>query len=282
MKKWKLPSILQVESAGQFFAEMTELNKSSKTFSQRELAKFLGWPISYIPDIIKNRKPFTISRSLEFVRAFKVHPIDAEHFILMAVASQTRTPSEELKNLRQIKSPKMRENVFPEITVLDFEALLTCQAVSLLGPVASREKILHLLNEKDVPTEKADACLELLLQKEWITKHQNGYQCVIEKAYSNFNPSSDEMRLLQQAFLESAKSFFNDFFNPVTANSAFVVINKKRYDEVREKIKALKHWILEASTVDADEKQEETTLFQLELHLLPLFKPETLQKIRES
>lgn len=280
MKKWKLPGVFKIESAGQFFSKMTELNKSSKTFSQRELAKFLEWPVSYIPDLIKGRKPFTVTRSLELIRAFRIHPVDAEHLIFLAIASQSKADLTDIQDLRRIKSPKMRENLFPELTIFKFEAFLTCEAVALLGPNASRAKIERLLASKGMEAEMVGACLKLLLQKKLIKEAKNGFTCVVEKAYSNVNFSSEESRELQQAFLENAKNFFNDFFRPATGSSAFVVINKGRYDEVREKILTLKNWILEVSVVDHKAAPEDTVLFQFEQHLLPVFRPEELQAVR--
>ncbi len=280
MKKWKLPPTFATKSAAEYFKEICELNKNTKNFSQRELAKFLEWPMSYIPDVMKLRKPLTVARALEFIRLFKIYPVDAEHLIFLAVASQSKTEIPALQELRRIKSPIMRNDSFPELTIFNFESMLTCQAISVLSPQATLAQIELLLMSRQMTSEAVRASLALLLDKRLIEKNGKLYSCKFEKAYSNIDYKTDEMRRLQQDFLESTKRFFDNPFKPGTGSSAFVVIDGRRYADVREKIQTLKNWILEISTLDAQGVQANNILFQLDLHLLPVFHPDRLAEAR--
>lgn len=78
-------------------------------------------------------------------------------------------------------------------------------------------------------------------------------------------------------------SFFRNapLFGPALYNSAFVHLDVSRFEEVAEKIVALRNWILEISRIDeAVTLDRDVRLFQLDFNLTPICHKKTAQGLR--
>lgn len=258
-------------SSSEFFKKMTEENKSASGFSQRSLSTYLEWPVSYIPDVIKERKPFTVARCLEFVRKFKVNPIDAERLIFLAVASQSKIDFESLNSLRVEKNPNLRLNDV-DIDLFSFEVLYVLEIVRWFHGKATKKNISAIIPEKKINSLQIENTLNLLVKKKIIKETKGFYKAVDEGLFTDQTLAPAQEKLLHQKFAENLKQFYDYLDTPACGSTSFVQIDVSRFIEIRDKITSLRNWIQEISKIDSQKSQsQDILLFQLDFYLTPQF-----------
>jgi uncharacterized protein (TIGR02147 family) len=271
MRKWKIPSPYNAKTAADYFLDMTELNAESKSFSQRELAKHLGWPISYIPDLIKNRKPFTVARSLEFIRIFKISPIDAEHIIFLAVASQSKTDLSQLKDIQKLRKPDSRKSL-ADVSLFTFEVLFIFEVLRWLRGHGNRKNLKLIVARQKLSDEVIDQTLDLLIAKDLVEETSKGLTAKATGIFSDEPLDRSQEIRLHQEFADNVARFFLAPFQPGTGSTTFLQIHTNHIAEVKEKIVALRNWIQEVAEADEKATDPRTVgLFQLDMYLLPQF-----------
>lgn len=119
MSRYKAPSTLNMETAKQFLQDFINANKNTKGFSQRNVAKKLNWPASYIPDVLAGRKAFTVKRIVELGQYLELPILDLEHLIFLCLAA--KNPLTHRKSLNQ--EALLEEDIFSTQSVLIYESI---------------------------------------------------------------------------------------------------------------------------------------------------------------
>jgi len=279
MAKIKIPSVFSFVSAKEFLSAVSDLNVGSPGYSQRSLAKRLRWPVSYIPDVIKERKPFTVSRAYEFSKVFQFDTVATERLILLAVLSQNPEVNVRLRPYMQAGfSGRRSETTDPDI--LDFSFTLVFESIRWLRDKASEANVLKLLALQEIDAKEIALAIQTLLKKGLVSE-QDG---ILRPNLECFD--TDDMDFEQDAsfHLDMVRNLTHYFekkkIGPASYNSGFVHIGIEQLPEVINRLLAFRNWLLELSLEEAKKGTHDSRLFQMELHLLPLFDRKHLEKSR--
>ncbi len=272
--KWKIPSVLDFEDPVNFFISLIEKNRGIRGFSQRNLSVKMGWPVSYLPDLLNRRKPFTVLQALQLIEYFDFDPLSKEKIILLAVASQLPKYKPDLLSLARSRSSK-RSTATTDWQLLDARALLVLEVVRWYRGNASLDRVVALMTKGFLSkTEILDA-LEFLQRKKVIVVEAGRYRAIVNELHSDDdNPVDDSFHrdcaLFFIRFLESS-------LRPALYNSASIHLPISNFEEYADRIVALRNWLFAQSRATiANQEAHDSVVFQLDLNLYPTFAPDHL------
>jgi uncharacterized protein (TIGR02147 family) len=265
-----MPSIFDEKSASSFFKKFIELNRDRKGFSQRAVSTRLKWPVSYLPDLIRGRKPLSIQRAVQFARYFKLSPIDMEKLILLSLHDQKMIDSLENASLKNTKS-QTRKNAPEDLDLLDAHLLLVLECIRWFKGQATAEGLSELLKPRGLTEKDILKSIKILMKKDLIQKENEHYKTTSKAILGDdFDSAANDAQMHKQ-FASMTMEYFNQAFGPAVYNSAFVHIERSRFEEIADRIVAFRNWLLEISAIDAQkEVHEDIRLFQLDLNLTPI------------
>jgi hypothetical protein len=85
------PKVATCKSVAEYFKDFVELNKEHPRFTFRNFGEAVGWPHSYLGDLVAGRKPLTVSRVLEFAKFASFTPLETERLLLMSFVVSENT-----------------------------------------------------------------------------------------------------------------------------------------------------------------------------------------------
>lgn len=280
MTSFKMPSLFETTTANKFFQDFVELNRHRRSFSQRSISQKLGWPISYIPDLIKGRKVLSIQRAIQFGRYFKLDPISLEKLILLSIESMKLLSSREMEELKSTKS-RVRKDKTKDTEILDAKMMLVFECIRWLKGTGTKKDIVELLSARHITANDVIRALETLSKKALITKLGDKYKASTENLFSDDSGDIDDSALHIQ-FAEILQAFFKKKVGPALYNSAYVHIERSRFNEIADRIVALRNWIFEISIIDGKRSiEEDVRLFQLDFNVTPIFSKEQAARWRQ-
>lgn len=84
------PNVANYIECQSYFNDFYELNKNKgNPASFRTLAKHIGWPYSFLSDLIHGRKTLTVPRALEFAKFANFNLVETERLIYMSLHSSS-------------------------------------------------------------------------------------------------------------------------------------------------------------------------------------------------
>lgn len=278
--RYTLPKIFKVESVQDYLKEFLNLNSTRRGFSQRSFAKKIKWPISYISDVQRKRKNFSIKRALEFASFHNLSPLDYERLIYFSLLDSGLLKTTEFSKVFKSKKPTLYS---PTVTgsLLDMNVLIIFESIRWLKGTATLEALNQLLSERGIPYSEIIRTTLLLTEKGYIKKEISRYYVLQEYIMSDDSKDLEIGKKLHQQFMSSIIKFVEQPYGPADYNSCIVTINRERFHEIADRIRALRNWILELSTLDSQlQIEEDVRLFQLDMNFTPIFKKDTCLKFR--
>lgn len=274
----QIPSLFEVTTASEFLKNLIALNKDRRGFSQRGLSTRLKWPSSYIPDVIKGRKKFTIIRAVQLGRYLSLDAIDLEKLILIAVADLGYISQAEAHRLQEIKSPK-RTAPTKDSELLDAHVFLVLEIIRWFKGHATLDDLNQLVQVQGLKSQDVLRALRILHRKKIVTVKNKRY---IAKDLNLMSDDilGDDVKIHTQ-FSEFFRNFLRNRFGPAVYNASIVHCERAKFEQIADKITALRNWLHEISAKDQMlSAEKDVRLFQLDLNLTPLFSKDTAKELR--
>jgi plasmid maintenance system antidote protein VapI len=232
LTQWKLPKIHKQVSASQLLSEIVEKNTGVRGFSQRLLSTKLGWPVSYIPDVIKGRKALSVARALELAKYFDTTTIDTERIILLAIQSQNLGQTDVVTKVIEAKVPKTKKAT-EEFSLLRFNIFLVFEAVRFLRGKATHDAILAVLSNTTLDSAGVERAVHLLIEKGFIEKKQRTYRALKSDLASDDVGSKQEWIRLHNEFSQNFQKVSLNLPAPWSVFSAVLQIDADRIPYIK-------------------------------------------------
>lgn len=273
--------------AQSYFKNFFVTNKiSNSQFSYRLFAKLIGWPPSYLSDLVAGRKNLTVERAFEFANYFKMNNLNKEHMLWLALAN---THKNNLDTFLQQKS-KVNPNasLYQSEAVLD-ETLLfdVIWVLQILTWQKKKLTVDELLATFEIPGFTADRLMRALdkIEKEnYLEWSNDGRLCGkndkahLPTAFDHSDTKGDPRYQGIKLHSYSTANFLhyiNYPHGPSTYHTRPVVIPKGQFLTVAMKMIDLRNWMDELSNqhmAQSEDPSKDSHLMQLDLNLFPLTK----------
>lgn len=279
----KIPDLFSKKTAYDFFYEFLECNASEPGFSQRALSAQLGWPVSYLPDLMKKRKAFTVKRAVEFGNHFRLGPIDFEKLIYFALFDSGLATESELERISAAKTPE-RQYDSKNFELLNVATFITFEAIRWLQGFATIELLKEIGAKKRFEPDVIAECVAILLKLKAVRQDGDRFSIQLDDLFADergVEAQQLNQNINHQFALMQSQFFSADFFGPCFGNSSIVLIEKSRFNEIVDRAVAFRNWIFEISKGDAKlALEKDVRLFQFDLNITPLLNAASTLEIR--
>jgi uncharacterized protein (TIGR02147 family) len=282
----KLPNIKKYKSTKDFFEAIYELNKKEKKiFSYRYFANQLGWPVSYLNDVVKGRKKTTLTRAIQFSQKFKLSTYQTEYLIFLCLAesekgdiSQYFVDKIDATSLKKEKNSSMvtlqKTYHHPIYNVL-YILIEWGQGKLTIDELATMQTSFPELHDKKIQKEAVDN----LLKKKIIKKMApNTYDLNIQTdfaiddvSYLNAEESKQELAKHIILNLNNLIKLYQNFTGRSIFFSSFINIPMERAPEVVDRFHSFRDWMINLAKEEKSSNLKDHESFQLEMHLVPIF-----------
>jgi uncharacterized protein (TIGR02147 family) len=279
MTSFTIPNLFEQENAGSFFANFVSVNSHRKNFSQRGFSTKIGWPVSFLPDLIKGRKKFSIERAIQFGNFVKLDPVHFEKLIYLAIADSYEA-GENLQRISGLKTFVQYDNVSENLATA--KASLIFMSVQWLQSFATEKNIIALAGERKISPEETRLILNLLVESKVIEKSGSIYVGLVNELSLNFvEKTPDTYMKYWKEFADFHKIFLENTTGPSIYSSAFMIVEQSAYEEIKSKILAFRNWLLEMSNSASNlDPSVETCLYQCDLNLTMVTSRESAKELR--
>jgi len=284
MKKSKpfIPSIFKFSDSSTYFKEFIDTNKKLNN-SGRQLSARLNWPISYMIDMVKKRKPLSLLRAGEFAKFADFGPLELERIIWIAL---NETGDDATKCFFQNKL-----NINPDLVLTPkqnfsfsseeeyFYTSLVCQTIIYKKQKLTAEEIFNLLKLPHLEISKIQHALEVITNNNLIKwdEEKTSYQPTVNLEYDNHNMRDSSPYQGIKIHEYSAKNFL-DFINSPRTPSAYItgisLMSKEQFMPVAMQLFHLKNLIAQMSQENIAHSKENLRLMQFDLNLFTIARPD--------
>ncbi|MFZ4403757.1 MAG: hypothetical protein ACOYOK_06610 [Pseudobdellovibrionaceae bacterium] len=284
--QWQVPHILKYDDVPQLFADFFELNKSkTRGFSHRYFAQKAKWPMSYLSDLIKGRKPLTLTRAVQFSQLVRLDSLQTERLIYLTLLKAKEI---EIQKFAKKKISATIEGLYHKtckvpysmIENLEYEAVMTV-LVWARKKIPAQEIKKRLFTFEDFSEEKINAVIKKLEEHKVISFDQKGH--LKDFSFMVLDESRDDPTQSAKAFSTGVhihKKYAENFIQfakkdlaPSFYTSGFVEIPRKDFKRIAEKFYELRNWVLEfgqQTSLQKKESVEDTVVFQMTMNLFTL------------
>lgn len=272
--KWKFPPTHKIETVKDLFIQLAAVNENSKSFSHRALAGRLKWPVSYIPDLIRGRKKFTIRRCMQLLHYFSADPLDSERIIFLSLSDyfpDSKPFQRQLKNRSLMEVPQTID-----FSMLELEIMLVMNAFYWFQGSATFPEIERLLKRCRIPPQKLRETLTFLKERKILRQKGSLYVCMQTPSMMSQDIGLESNFFkIHQAFADNYKKLIDPPVSPGFVNSNLIFLHPEKVKEVYEKLFAFRNWLQEMSADEIEKPSApDLLLFQFDLNLLPIFEKE--------
>jgi uncharacterized protein (TIGR02147 family) len=290
----KFPPIEKFNNYKDYLQDFYTLNKKQGgSGSYRFYAQKLGWPVSYLNDVLQGRKKLSLARALEFGKFAKMDLVDLERFIYLSLKD---SESEEVKSYfeKKIQAEKntetyfqvsqkpenagddfiiIPERIFSDISLLAIFDLITWSNGSVkLSEIPELLYTFPELHKIDVLLEK----IKILENEALITCVYSSKKEIIKFEYVKkrllFSLTKETAHNMSQ-YAENYSRFLKHTEQRGWIGSGFLKLPKEKLAEVQKRILSLRNWLIEIDKEVLEnprEKRDDVLLFQLDLNLFSL------------
>jgi uncharacterized protein (TIGR02147 family) len=252
------------------------LRETRPSFSYRNLASKLDWPVSLLTDVISSRKTLPLVRGLELASYLKLTDYETEHLIQMTLANTSNT---EVQNyFQKILNKKVETKEYSSSVnqehYLKLNYLIIYDYLKMKKYIPQYEEVNSDLYFININKLEFDRIIDDLLLKGFI-KISNSNELKILKGnlFSDDKTveSTDSGMIIHQNFIENLKSFCIQPTRPFTLNSGFIAINENDYKFLLDKILQFRNSII-ALDRSSKEVYDNERLYQFDFNFFPLTK----------
>jgi uncharacterized protein (TIGR02147 family) len=270
----KIPQVNECRTAREFVERLLEINRESKAFSHRFLAKKLKFPTAYLSDVVKGRRRLNLARAVQMTQSLKMDPLDTDYLITLVLKDSStgtaRTYFEERTRKRFFKSDQMSTND-PEGRFSRIETL----AINSLAPGLPARTAVDDLKRKlvtfpDLTRDEIAWTLAALVRYECLVVDDSGHYQFKKGVFiqsDNVNPNSDPVH---RQYANNFIRYYELRYGPATMNSAFIRLPYHSFEKVRERIMQFRDWLFELNHPPGSKDEQLHMVFQFDLNMFPI------------
>lgn len=289
MEKFKFPSPYKHETVCNFFSDFISLNQKSDSFSHRHIADKLGWPTSYISDLVKGRKNLTCLRSIEFSSFANYSPLETERLLFIGIhtglpiSKQNNIFSEKI--LGKITKNRIQNNDQLDL-IYDPKTLFVFEIIKWCKKYISPENISKLLKTFKIKTSDVELVLKKLDDRN-VIEYEPQKKLKIKQPILWADECGDSAMGIEvhKHFAESFIQFCDDPQGPALFNSVLLELPKEKFPELADQIIALRNWFQNLAIETFNSKinnTDDTFVFQLDLNLFPIIDKDAITVLQQE
>lgn len=287
-----IPPLRKHLSAQGFFAEFVNINKERhKGFSFRTIAAKLDWPISYMSDVIKGRKSFTVLRAIEFAKKFNLNSINTERLVHLALAehSDTKVRDHFSANLNvDVNKWKRSATPTPQIFEdIELEAVFNALKWARGRINAAEIKDLLFTFNVDLSLEKILKIIEELIQNEMIrAKRDKTFEILkFEITHDEFAVGYADCGIaIHERYANNFIRFTKNKEIPCMYNSGFLELPTDQFNDIASRLLEVRNWLYDISAVtskDSKTKLKDTFIYQFDINLVNILNRSVVAKLEK-
>jgi len=279
----RFPVPSKYKDIADYFSDFVSMNEGIEGFSHRGIASALGWPVSFMSDVMARRKNVTCLRAIQFSQYARFDPIDAERLVLLAVLEPLPKVYQDLivaKNVSDERFERLPEDLTDILYNLDI--LTVFEIISWADGKILVEDIVRLSATRPLTDQQVKKSVEALERKRVLRQLEDGtFELLVRHLVADERSSEmEQMRRKRQKELhqEFATNFISylseaNCVGPSEFTSSLISLPRDRIRELADRMIALRNWILEfgiQASKNPRESLDQWLLFQLDLNLFPV------------
>ena len=248
-------------------ALMAANSRKSRPVSQRLFARWIGWPASFLNDVLKGRKPMTVVRGLELSKSLDLDVVDTERIVMLSLRGRheeavrnfaARGLAELLDNRRLDRPSQISEDV--ELGLLSDAAVTAILTVleKVGRRLPSAEICRQLVTYPDLTVGRVDSIVTRLQEAGLVVIDADGRLDVGEGRlikYAVEGGDNPEARLttmvsLVRSTLQSADAFLDHLQRPCSLYVGQNTLRRSTVLTYRKRAMALYNWLMRESERD--------------------------------
>lgn len=286
-QKIKFISPMNFSDARSYFKDFFVNNKvNNSNFSYRLFAKLIGWPPSYLSDLVAGRKNLTVERALEFADFFKMNNINKEHMLWLALANAHKNKLDtfllQKSEINPNKSLYHGESSMDE--TLCFDVVWVLQILTWKKKKLNSEELSATFAMPGFTPERLQRALDKIEQENYLEWNDDGslrgknIETHPPMVFDHSDTKGDQRYQGIKLHSSSTTNFLKYIDNPhgpSTYHTRPVVIPKGQFLTVAMRMIDLRNWIDELSNqhlAQSADPAKDSYLMQLDLNLFPLNK----------
>lgn len=284
--KIAFPALVEYTSYRSYFQDFLKVNETNKSFSQRMVAKRLNWPISYISDLLANRKRLSVLRALQFAKLAKFDSFDTERFITLLFLTDNdevvRNYFDNQLKAKQNHAPQKNSEISNKL-FLSLELVAVYDVLRWAKHSLSAKDIKRLLiTFPDLTEQRIQDIMNDLVRFKLAQYNSSGKLTIlIQNVYLDeaFSPDNHEdLTRIHQEYTSNLQRSLCRQTKPRLLLSGFVNLPTERFDEIKSKFLILRNSLIEIEKeFDSTRKDFEGVLFQFDLNMFPIIENNLLE-----
>lgn len=289
----RCPDIQQYSSVNQFLKDFYHFNKKDNAkASFRFFAQKLKWPVSYLNDVIKNRKKLTMKRTLELGSYLKFDSVNMERLIFLSLKQSEDKQifeyfsdklNEEFNSQSYFPTRTQQESIPPHLHVVDESIYSDISLLAIFDTICLADGKISLKKISEMLYTFPELAKESVLLGKIEQLHQ---QKLITPVLQNGKIKSFEYLKKQLFFVITNQTghymgqYAENYQRMVASPSAkawigsgFLMISQDRLSEVKKRFMNFRNWM---HSVDAraleNQGKHKRLLFQFDMNLFSIIK----------
>jgi len=291
MSKIKIPRIDHTTTSSSFFTDLVALNKAAnRHFSHRYLAQRLKWPVSYVSDVMRERKAFSVTRAVEFAKFAKLDVMDTEKLIFLALTENSKEDVKEYFISKLTKRTSKDAKVLNMTTTSERELFTSIKVGAIFEVLKWARRPLAAAQIRDLLftfwdlTEAEILQAIALLQKHRMISIQGKELKILQPQITldEFNDGTDGGIRMHKQYAENFARYAEKPIFPALFTSGFVELPKDKFNEVARKLLEVRNSLLgfaEDTSRVSKEKLEDTMVYQFDINLVLLINKNIVPQI---
>lgn len=286
-QKVKFLPPINFSNAQSYFKDFFVTNKIGHSkFSYRLFAKLIGWPPSYLSDLVAGRKNLTVDRAIEFANYFKMNNINKEHMLWLALANTHKNNQDTF--LQQKSKINPNASLYQSESGMDetlwFDVVWVLQILTWKKKKLTVQELVAAFELPGFTVERLQRALDKVEKENYLEWDDDGRlrgKNQVTHLPTSFDHSDTKGdRRYQGINLHSYSTanflhYVNNPHGPSTYHTRPVAIPRGQFLAVAMKMIDLRNWMDELSNqhlAQSAEPAKDSYLMQLDLNLFPLTK----------
>jgi uncharacterized protein (TIGR02147 family) len=274
------PKIHNFKSSKDYLVALAQENKigtGGMTFN--EFAEKLGWPLSYLPDLLSGRRDLTLRRAIELANKFELDSLETEKVVLMALADSEvgdvgdffKERAENRFRRNQYQVDKTTKNYFYRLDLLAVFSVLKLAKQRLTGEeLRSQLLILPELTAGDLASIIEEVIALGMIEFEPETGKMTSCRGLFVSDSVN---ERETTYVVHSEYLNLQKQFMDQRLNiPFHFNAGFLSLPRRHLDEISRRFMELRNWLISINqeSLKRETHTQDCDVFQFNLNIFPM------------